>query len=148
MEKYIVKLTTEERSELLKLIKVGKAAANKLMRARVLLAADNNDCQTKMKTDKEIAESEHICTKTVARVRQRFVEEGMKAALTRKPHANPKSRKLDGEQEAHLVAICCSTPPEGRSHWTLKLLATKLVEMEIVNSISASTVHRVLKKMN
>lgn len=147
MEKYIVKLTQEERLNLLDLIRVGKKAANKLMHARVVLAADINDRESTKKTDEEIGDSIHVSSKTVARIRQRFVEEGLEAALSRRPHANPKSRKIDGEQEAHLVALCCSTPPEGRSRWTLKLLANKLVAMEIIDSISATTIGRVLKKM-
>lgn len=146
MDKYIVKLTQEERSELLTLIRVGKKSANKLMHARVLLSADENDCKLKPKTDKEIATEMHISSKTVARIRQRFVEEGMESALSRRPHTNPKGRKIDGEQEAHLLALCCSTPPEGRSRWTLKLLASKLIELELVDSVSAVTVSRVLKK--
>jgi transposase len=146
MDKYIVKLTPEERAELLTLIRAGKKAANKLMHARVLLSADENDRKLKPKTDEEIATEMHICSKTVARIRQRFVEEGMESALSRRPHTNPKGRKIDGEQEAHLVALCCSPPPEGRSRWTLKLLASKLIELEIVDSVSPVTVSRVLKK--
>jgi len=146
MDKYIVKLTQEERAELLTLIRIGKKAANKLMRARVLLSADANDCKLKPKTDEEIATAMHICSKTVARIRQRFVEEGIESALSRRPHTNPKGRKIDGEQEAHLLALCCSTPPEGRSRWTLKLLASKLIELEIVDTVSPVTVSRVLKK--
>jgi transposase len=146
MDKYIVKLTPEERAELLTLIRVGKKAANKLMHARVLLSADENDTNLKSKTDEEIATELHVSNKTVARIRQRFVEEGLESALSRRPHANPKSRKIDGEQEAHLVALCCSTPPEGRSRWTLKLLANKLVSLELIDSVSPSTICRVLKK--
>jgi hypothetical protein len=146
MDKYIEKLTKEERKELLSLIRVGKKSANKLMHARVLLSVDENDRKLKPKTDEEIAGEIHICSKTVARIRHRFVEEGMESALSRKPHANPKGRKIDGEQEAHLIALCCSTPPEGRSRWTLKLLANKLIELELVDSVSAVTVSRVLKK--
>jgi transposase len=146
MDKYIVKLTPEERAELLLLIRVGKKAANKLMHARVLLSADENDTKLKPKTDKEIATEIHVSSKTVARIRQRFVEEGMESALSRRPHANPKSRKIDGEQEAYLVALCCSTPPEGRSRWTLKLLANKLVSLELIDTVSPSTICRVLKK--
>lgn len=146
MDKYIVKLTTEERAELLFLIRVGKKAANKLMHARVLLSADENDTKLKQKTDEEISSELHVSSKTVGRIRQRYVEEGLESALSRRPHANPKSRKIDGEQEAHLVALCCSTPPEGRSRWTLKLLANKLVALEIIDSVSSTTIGRVLKK--
>jgi len=146
MDKYIVKLTPEERAQLLTLIRVGKKAANKLMHARILLSADENDTKLKSKTDETIASEMHVSTKTVARIRQRFVDEGIESALSRRPHANPKSRKIDGEQEAHLVALCCSTPPEGRSRWTLKLLANKLVALEIIDSVSPATICRVLKK--
>ena len=146
MEKCIVKLSKEERFELLDLIRVGKKSANKLMHARVLLATDANDTDLKQKTDEEIAKEMHISSKTVARIRQRFVHEGLESALSRRPHANPRSRKMDGEQEAHLAALCCSTPPEGRSRWTLQLLANKLVALEIVESISPATLCRVLKK--
>ena len=147
MEKCIVKLTTEEQLSLLDLIRVGKQSANKLMHARVLLSADSNDTAIKQKTDVEIAKEMRVRSKTVARIRQRFVHEGLESALLRKPHANPRSRKMDGEQEAHLVALCCSTPPEGRSRWTLKLLANKLIALEIVDSVSPATLCRVLKKM-
>ncbi|BCA94609.1 hypothetical protein TUM19329_09700 [Legionella antarctica] len=134
MEKYIVKLTLEEREELLILIRVGKKAANKLMHARVLLSADANDTKLKQKTDEEIATEMHVSSKTVARIRQRFVEEGMESALSRRPHANPKSRKIDGEQEAHLVALCCSTPPEGRMIW-VRMSGTKLRKNKSYSSI-------------
>ena len=146
MEKYIVKLTQEERETLLSMLKKGKASANKLMHARVLLEVDEK--KTTTKTDEKIARDLHISVKTVARIRQRFVEEGLESALLRKPHANPKSRKINGDEEAHLIAICCSTPPEGRSRWTLKLLADRLVEMEVIDSISPVTISRVLKKTN
>ena len=146
MEKCIVKLSKEERFELLDLIRVGKKSANKLMHARVLLSTDANDTDLKQKTDEEIAKEMYISSKTVARIRQRFVHEGLESALSRRPHANPRPRKMDGEQEAHLVALCCSTPPEGRSRWTLKLLANKLVALEIVDTVSPATLCRVLKK--
>jgi len=148
MEKYIVKLTQEERETLLSMLKKGKVSANKLMHARVLLEVDERNRASKKKSDEIIANDLHVSAKTVARIRQRFVEEGLEAALLRKPHANPKSRKINGDQEAHLIAICCSAPPEGRSRWTLKLLADRLVEMEIIDDISPATISRVLKKTN
>lgn len=101
------------------------------------------EAHIKQKTDAEIAKEMHVGSKTVARIRQRFVHEGLESALSRRPHTNPRSRKIDREQEAHLVALCCSTPPEGRSRWTLKLLANKLVALEIVDSVSPSTLSRV-----
>jgi transposase len=148
LEKYIVKLTPEERENLLTLIKTGKASANKLSHARILLMADESNSHETKNTDEAIGKRLHVSAKTVARIRKQFVEEGVESALLRKPHANPRSRKLDGEQEAHLIALCCSSPPEGRSRWTLKLLANKLVEMEIAEEISSTTIGRVLKKMN
>jgi transposase len=148
MEKYIVKLTQEERETLLSMLKKGKALANKLMHARVLLEVDERNSATKKKSDETIADGLHISAKTVARIRQRFVEEGLEAALLRRPHANPKSRKINGEQEAHLIALCCSKPPEGRSRWTLKLLANRLVELDHIDSVSPVTISRVLKKTN
>jgi transposase len=148
VEKYIVKLTQEERENLLNLIKTGKASANKLTHARILLMTDESDHNKLKRTDTEIGKLLHVSYKTVARIRQRFVEEGFESALLRKPHSNPKSRKIDGDREAYLIALCCSKPPEGRNRWTLKLLANKLVEMEIIEEISPTTVGRVLKKMN
>ena len=122
MEKYIVKLTHNERGFLLSLISKGKAAAQKLTHARILLEVDENTGE--QKTDGEVAEMFHISNKTVQRVRTEFVENGIECALERKKHSNHKPRKIQGEQEAHLIAICCSTPPEGRCRWTMKLLHT------------------------
>jgi len=148
MEKYIVKLTQEECETLLSMLNKGKASANKLMHARVLLEVDERNSAAIKKSDEKIANDLRISAKTVARIRQRFVEEGLEAALLRRPHANPKSRKINGEQEAHLIALCCSKPPEGRSRWTLKLLANRLVELELIDSVSPVTISRVLKKTN
>jgi transposase len=146
MEKYTVKLTEDERIDLLSLIKIGKGSAAKLTHARILLAADERDNLAKKKSDVEIGKELHLSYKTVARARQRFVEEGLESALSRKPHSNPKPRKMDGDQEAHLIALSCSNPPDGRSRWTLKLLANRLVELDIIEDISSTTVGRVLKK--
>jgi len=146
MEKYIVKLIEEERTHLLSLIKKGKASAYKLTHARILLEADES-CGEK-KTDVEIAEQLHVSMKTVKRIRKRFIEEGLEAALSRKPHVKTRRRKINGEEEAHLIALSCSSPPEGRSRWTLKLLSNHMVKMEIVDSVSPATIGRVLKKTN
>lgn len=148
MEKYIVKLTQEERSDLLSLIKKGKASAPRLTHARILLEADEGAYANNKKTDYQIAEQLHVGLKTVKRRRKQFVEEGLEAALSRKPHLKTREKKISGEEEAHLIAICCSVPPEGRSRWTLKLLSSRMVELEIVDSISPATVGRALKKMN
>jgi transposase len=148
MEKYTVHLTESERSELLSLVKKGKAAAYKSTHARILLACDESRFNPLKQTDMEIAESLHIDYKTVKRLRKRCVEEGLEAAISRKKHSRTKPRKLDGDGEAHLIALCCSKPPEGRNRWTLRLLSERLVSLEIVDSIAASTVRETLKKMN
>jgi transposase len=150
MEKYTVKLTQEERENLSSLTKTGKHAASKILHARILLACDEGeyaDSQS-IKTDKEVAKLFDIIELTVHRIRKRLVEEGLEAALSRKKHARTRPRKIMGEEEAHLIALCCSSPPEGRKGWTLKLLSDRLVSMEVVESISPATVSRVLKKMN
>ncbi len=145
--KYVVRLTAEEREYLIELTRKGKVAAKKITHARILLRADVSKAGENLK-DESIKNLEHISSKTVSRVRQLFVEEGLEAALSRKPHKRVKPRSLDGEQEAKLVAICCSQAPEGRARWTLKLLSNQLVEMEVVESIASETVRQTLKKMN
>lgn len=145
--KYIVRLTPEERGYLLELTKKGKATAKKITYARILLRADAGEGGENRK-DQAIKELEDVSKDTVARIRQLFVEEGLEAALNRKRHSRRKPRKLDGEQEAKLVSICCSQAPEGRARWTLKLLANQLVQMEVVDSIAPETVRQTLKKMN
>lgn len=149
MEKYIVKLTKEEREHLLSLTKTGKHAASTILHAQILLALDEGDfIDDKPKTDEEIVKLLKVNQSTVYRTRKRLVEEGFESALSRKKHSRTKPRKITGDQEAHLIALCCSTPPEGRSRWTLKLLSNRLVALEVIESVSASTVGRALKKMN
>jgi transposase len=146
MKKYRVTLTADERHHLTTLIAAGKAAAQKLAHARVLLKADQADGGPGW-TDDRIAEAVEVSTDTVARVRQRFVEDGLDAALARKPQARPsRERKLDGWAEARLVALACSAPPDGRKRWTLTLLADRLVELEVVDSIGRGTVRQTLQK--
>ena len=146
MKKYIVTLTAEERQDLLDLIAAGKAAARKLAHARILLKADAADGGPAW-PDHRIAEALEVGVATIERVRQRFVERGLEAALARKPQARPSREPvLDGRAEARLVALACSAPPEGRKAWTLRLLADKLVELEVVDSISDETVRLALKK--
>jgi transposase len=148
MKKYKVTLTAEERKQLRALIAAGKASAGKLARARVLLKADAADGGPGW-TDERIAEAVAVSVATVGRLRQRFVEQGLEAALDRKQPDRPsRERKLDGRAEARLVAVACSAPPEGRTEWTLRLLADKLVELEVVDAVSHETVRRVLKKTN
>jgi transposase len=148
MKKYKVTLTAEERQSLHALIAAGKASALKLARARILLKADAA-ADGPAWTDDCIAEALEIHVTTVERVRQRFVEQGLEAALGRKQQDRPsRERKLDGAAEARLIALACSQPPQGRTAWTLQLLADQLVELHVVESISDETVRQVLKKTN
>src|SRR5689334_15397949 len=146
MKKYKVTLTAEERQQLSELIAAGKAAAQKLAHARVLLKADAADGGPAW-PDARIAEAVEVGVATVERIRQRFVEQGLEAALGRKKQDRPsRPRKLDGHAEARLIALACSAPPEGRKEWTMQLLADRLVELEVVPSVSDETVRRALKK--
>jgi len=146
MKKYKVTLTDEERSELHELIAAGKGAAKRLAHARVLLKADASDGGPAW-PDARIAQAVELSVATVERVRQRFVEQGFEAALDRKKQARPsRERKLDGAAEARLVALACSAPPDGRACWTMQLLADKLVELRVVDSVSDETVRRTLQK--
>jgi transposase len=145
-KKYLVTLTPEERQQLRQLVSAGKRSARTLTRARILLQADQTDGGPAWE-DARIVEALGCGLRTVERVRQRFVEEGLDAALTHKPQERPsRERRLDGAAEARLIALACSQPPEGRARWTLQLLADKLVELEVVESVSDETVRRVLKK--
>jgi len=143
-KKYVVRLTPDERQQLLTLTGKGKASARTIKHANILLLAD---ADTKEHIDEDIAESLHVAVRTVERLRKWFVTEGLERALHRKPQDKPSRKpKLDGRAQAKLTALACSQPPEGRSEWTLKLLANKLVELKIVDSISHDTVWRALKK--
>lgn len=148
MEKYTVKLTEDEREYLMCLIKTGKSSAKKLTYARILLETDEKHGEGYKKTDEAIGKLFHVSYKTVKRVRKQCVEEGLEAALTRKVHSRVKPRRLNGDQEAHLIALACSQAPEGQVRWTLKLLADKLIEMEIVDTVGRTTIHETLKKTN
>jgi transposase len=123
----------------------GKAAAAKLCHARVLLKADASALGPGC-TDEDIARACEISLSTIARVRKAFVDEGLTAALERRRPTGRQYRKLDGAQEAQLIAVACSAPPEGQARWTLKLLADRLVVLEVVEAVSAETVRRTLKK--
>ena len=146
MKRYKVTLEAEERQHLHDLIAAGKAAAQRLAHARILLKADAAEDGPAW-PDGRIAEALELSTATVERVRQRFVELGLDAALDRKLRERPaREIKLDGRAEAQLIALACSAPPEGRATWTMQLLADKLVELEVVESISDETVRLALKK--
>ena len=147
VKKYRVQLTEEEQQELRVLVSKGRAAAYKQTHARILLLS-NEGCQGGAMKDEEIGRSLQVGTATVERVRRRCVEAGVDAALGRKEQLNRRQKKLDGQGEAHLVALAGAEPPPGRVSWTLKLLAGRLVEGEIVESISPETVRQTLKKTN
>lgn len=146
-KRYLVTLTTEEHEELLSLVSAGKAAARKLTRSRILLLADEAEGGA-AKSDTEITDALGCGRATVERVRKQFVEEGLAATLDRKPTMRTYENRLDGKAEAHLVAIVCGTPPEGRARWTLRLLADRMVALGHVESVSHETVRLTLKKMN
>ncbi|SRR6266568_6378521 len=147
MKKYIVKLSEEEREELHKLMAQGQAPARKLTHARILLKADSGQGGPAW-GDQAISTALEVGTATIERVRERFVEEGLQAALKRRSPNRRYVRKLDGAQEAYVIALTCSAPEQGRERWTLQMLADKLVELQIVEDIARETVRQVLKKMH
>jgi transposase len=147
MKIYRVKLTPDERAQLVELLSKGKAAARTLTHARILLKADEGEAGPRL-SDEAIAEALDVNRSTVERVRIRCIEEGFEAALRPRPSRQLHPRKLDGAQEAHLVALVCSPAPKGRARWSLRLLADKVVELEIVDAISYETVRQTLKKTN
>jgi hypothetical protein len=144
-KRYIVRLTEEERETCRLTVKKLKGTRQKVRRAQILLKADADGPAW---TDRQIAEAFSCRTKTVENIRQRFVQEGFEAALERKkPEAPPTEKLLDGKQEAKVIATRLGPPPKGYANWTLRLLARKVVELEIVDSISHETVRQTLKKM-
>lgn len=146
-KKYIVKLTDEEQAKLNKVLSNGNIAAKKHKIARILLRADSSNEDMRY-TDEEIANEVEVSEKTVKRLRKKFVEGGLEEVFRKKYTPRPNRRKFDGDGEARLIAICCSEPPQGHSRWTLRLLADKIVECEIVESVSYETIRETLKKMN
>lgn len=146
-KKYHVTLTPAEREQLKEMIRKGKQAAAKIRRAHLLLAADEAEGGLKM-TDEQIKRAYHVSLRTVERLRQRFVEEGFEVALAAKSTGGPQTIKIDGEVEAHVIALRLGPVPEGRNRWTMRLLAEKMVELEYVDSISYESVRQVLKKTN
>ncbi len=144
-KKYRVNLTTDERDYLKQLKRKGRISARKLVHAQILIHADESRASGALK-DADIVQTIQVSQLTVERVRKRFVEEGMDSALNPKVQARRRPKKLDGKAEAFLVATACSAAPEGRRDWTLQLLADRLVECEIVDSICGETVRQALKK--
>jgi transposase len=146
-KKYIVKLTNEERIELNKILSNGNAAAKKHKIARVLLRADTAEGDI-CYTDQDIADEVEISEKTVTRLRKKFVEGGLNKVFEKKFTPRYSRRKFDGEGEAKLIAICCGEAPEGHARWTLRLLADKVIECEIAETVSHETIRETLKKTN
>ena len=143
---YVVTLTIAERDQLKRMLAAGTASARKLLHARILLKADQGP-QGPGWVDQAIADAVESSQPTVSRVRKQSVEQGLQAALNRRPPTREYVRKLDGVQEAHLIALACAKPPTGQARWSLRLLADKLVELEIVEeAVSYQTVRRILKK--
>jgi hypothetical protein len=147
-KRYVVRLTSEERRDLQRLVGAGKGAARKLLHAQVLLQADEGPDGPGWR-DTQISVGLSVHPNTVAGIRERFVEQGLEAALHRKKQDRPsRAPKLDGKGEAHLIALRCGPPPQGHQRWTLQLLADRLVALQVVDEISYETVRRTLKKMS
>jgi len=146
-QKYVTKLTAEEQQQLEQLISSGIAAARTLTHARILLKSDRSPGGPSWSYN-QICEALDVAPLTVMKVRQRYVEEGLAAALYRKKPDREYERCLDGEAEAHLIALACSEPPEGRERWTLRLLQKRMVELSYIESVSHESLRTTLKKMN
>lgn len=146
-KKYVVTLTPVEREYLQQLTSKGKSPVYKVNHARILLKADTNQTESGW-TDSAIACALDISVSTIERVRRRFVEEGIEEALGRHEPKVRKARRLDGEQEAYLIALACSEPPEGQGRWTLRMLADHMVDWGYVEAVSHETVRQTLKKTN
>jgi hypothetical protein len=148
MKKYIVTLSKDERQTLSALASKGKHKSQKILNALILLGCDEGDYQTKRSTNEEIANVLNISMRKIDRVKKRFFMEGLDVALTGIAGNRIYDKKVDGDFEAHLVALSCSEPPEGFERWSLRLLADKVVELGYIDNISHETVRSVLKKRN
>lgn len=148
MKKYTVTLTEEEREVLGKLVSRGNHKSQKILNALILLGCDESEHQTKRSTNEEMARVLNISMKKIDRVKKRFVEEGFDIALNGRKSNRVYEKKVDGDFEAHLVALSCSDPPEGFGRWSLRLLADRVVELNYIDSISHEAVRRILKKTN
>ena len=148
MEKYTVTLTAEEAEQLQALVAKGKHAAAKVVNALILLNCDETQARGRRRSSQEIAEVLQVSPRKIDRIKRRFVEEGLEVALNGVPSQREYEHKIDGEVEAHLIALSCSAPPSGHVRWTLRLLADRAVELDLVEALSHETVRRVLKKTN
>jgi len=148
MEKYIVTLTAEEAEQLQSLVGKGKHAAQKVINALILLNCDQSKGTGHRRTSHEIAQVLQVSERKIDRVKRRFVQDGLEVALSGQPSQREYVSKVDGDVEAHLIALSCSNPPSGCARWSLRLLADRAVELQWVEAISHETVRRVLKKTN
>jgi hypothetical protein len=148
MKKYIVTLTEDERAHLEEIISKGKHRSQKVLNALILLGCDEGEFQTQRSTNEELARVLNVSMRKIDRLKKRFVEEGLETALTGRKSSRVYDRKIDGDFEAHLIALSCSEPPEGFSRWSLRLLADKVVELEYIDSVSHEKVRQILKKTN
>jgi len=147
MKKYIVTLTDDERKALGVLTSKGKHRSQKILNALILLGCDEGEFQKKRSTNKEIAQVLNISMKKIDRVKKRFVEDGLDITLNGRKGSRIYVKKVDGDFEAHLVALNCGDPPEGFARWSLRLLADKVVELNYIDNVSHETIRKVLKKM-
>ena len=148
MKKYIVTLTKDEREALNALTSKGKHRSQKILNALILLGCDEGDCQVNRSTNDEISRILSISMRKIDRIKKRFVEEGFDIALNGRKGSRIYAKKVDGDFEAHLIALSCSDSPEGFARWSLRLLADKAVELKYIDSVSHETVRRILKKTN
>ena len=146
MPRYKVTLELEERDQLEQLTRKGKIAASKLMHARALLLCDQSEHNNEPFMVKDAAKALGVSTRTIEKLKKRFVEEGLESAIERKPSTRRPTIKFDGEFDARIMQLACSECPQGASRWSLRLLAEKAVELKIVDSVSTMTIHRSLKK--
>lgn len=148
MWKYIVTLTKDEREVLSALTSKGKHRSQKILNALILLGCDKGDYQENHSTNEDMSRILNISMRKIDRVKKRFVEEGLDVTLNGKKSSRIYEKKIDGDFEAHLIAVSCSDPPEGFTRWSLRLLSERVVELEYIDSISHETVRRILKKTN
>lgn len=148
MKKYIIKLSAEERTNLEEILIKGSHRSQKVLNALILLNCDEGDFQDERTKNEDIAKVLKISMRKIDRLKQRFVEHGIEAALEGRESARTYEHKLDGEFEAHVIAMSCGSPPEGYTRWSLRLLADKAVELEYIDSVSHETIRQLLKKTN
>lgn len=146
MRKYIVTLTQDERKYLGVLTSKGKHRSQKILNALILIGCDEGEFQAKRSTNKEISKVLNISMKKIDRVKKRFVEDGLDITLNGRKGSRIYAKKVDGDFEAHLVALSCSEPPKGFARWSLRLLADKVIELDYIDNVSHETIRQVLKK--